>query len=457
MKITPNKSSSDILRQKAEDLLKKKSSVIVSSLSEVEILKLLYELEIHQIELELSNEELSQSRSAAQEAADKYIELYDFAPVGYFTLSKEGKILGLNLCCSQLLGKERALLINTKVGSFVTDETKQIFNSFLKSVFQGNSPKTCEVYLSGNSGIAKIVQMTGKLMGNSEQCMIAITDISERKSILEKLKRSESQLKEEVKQRTLQLETANNALKKELNHRKESQKLLKQSLQKYQSLNSYLDRTREDERKSVARIIHDNLGQTLTFLNVELTLLLKILDNTNPLILPRIDSMLQLVNQSIITSTNLITELRPIVLDNLGLLPALQQLFSDFQKNTGIQVVIRIKKDTMPVKGATATAVYQVVSEGLANIRLHSGASDLTVTATADQSAFFLTMFDNGRGITQTELKSTDSFGIIGMKERILGIKGKITIKGEPGKGTTFSLKVPLAGWGEKAGSWENS
>ena len=102
-----NKSAPAILRQKAEELLKKKPLKTGSQLSEAEMLKLIHELEVHQIELEMQNEELMLANEQAEFATKKYTELYDFAPSGYFTLSKEGKIIELNLCGSQMLGKER--------------------------------------------------------------------------------------------------------------------------------------------------------------------------------------------------------------------------------------------------------------------------------------------------------------------------------------------------------------
>ena len=108
MKNIHNKSDSEILRQNAEELLKKKSPTLVSSLSEADNLKLIYELQVHQIELEMQNDELIAAQSAAVSAAKKYLELYDFAPSGYFTLSKDGKIIELNLSGAIILGKERS-------------------------------------------------------------------------------------------------------------------------------------------------------------------------------------------------------------------------------------------------------------------------------------------------------------------------------------------------------------
>ena len=128
----PLSETESVLRQKAEAVLEKKSFKKGPKLSEIDALKLVHELEVFQIELELQNEELFMAKEkAAEMATEKYAELYDFAPSGYFTLSKEGKIIELNLSCSQMLGKERLRLKNNLFETFVSSDSKPILNLFL--------------------------------------------------------------------------------------------------------------------------------------------------------------------------------------------------------------------------------------------------------------------------------------------------------------------------------------
>ena len=119
-----NKSKSENLRQMAEELLKKRPLKPGSKLSEADFLKINHELHVHQIELEFQNEELILANEQAEVAAKKYTKLYDFAPSGYFTLSKDGRIIELNLCGSQMLGKDRSHLKNSLFTFFVSDDTK---------------------------------------------------------------------------------------------------------------------------------------------------------------------------------------------------------------------------------------------------------------------------------------------------------------------------------------------
>jgi len=171
----------EFLRQKAEKLLKKKQTTTGLQLTESETLKLIHELEVHQIELEMQNEELSLARSLAQDATEKYIELYDFAPTGYFTLSKKGTIIELNLSGANMLGKERSHLKNSLFGLFVSNDTKSIFNLFLGKIFISKSKETCELILSTNDNLSIYVHLTGILTENGEQCLVTTTDITERK------------------------------------------------------------------------------------------------------------------------------------------------------------------------------------------------------------------------------------------------------------------------------------
>jgi len=191
MKNTLNKSASKLLRQRAEELLKLKPSGSGSPISETDMLKLIHEFNVHQIELEMQNEELVLAKSAEQDA----IELYDFAPTGYFTLSNEGEILNLNLYASQMLGKEPQRLKNSRLGFFISDDTKPIFNLFLGKIFNSKAKETCEVTLSTKLNIPMAVHLTGILTGNRELCYVTAVDITERKRAEEKLSRSEKELK----------------------------------------------------------------------------------------------------------------------------------------------------------------------------------------------------------------------------------------------------------------------
>lgn len=179
---------STTLRQKAEELLDKKQQLkFDSNFSQAETLKLIHELEVYQIELEMQNEELLLAKEQAETVTEKYTELYDFSPSGYFTLSKEGKVIDVNLTGSNMLGKERLKLRNSQFGFFVSDDTKSIFNLFLEKIFKSKTRESCEVNLLPNDKSVFYGYLTGVISGDAKQCHITIVDITEIKLMQKEL------------------------------------------------------------------------------------------------------------------------------------------------------------------------------------------------------------------------------------------------------------------------------
>ncbi len=181
MKSKNSKSDAVRLRQRAEKLLNKKASKTNLKLSEEEMVKLIYELEVHQVELELQNEELRQAQTTATRYAERYLELYDFAPIGYLTLSKEGAIIEINLCASMMLERDRSQLIKSQLGFFITNDSKAVFNHFLWKIFTDCNKEKCEVILECNNKTEMYVRLTGIIDRNKEQCLVTVMDITEQK------------------------------------------------------------------------------------------------------------------------------------------------------------------------------------------------------------------------------------------------------------------------------------
>jgi PAS domain S-box-containing protein len=183
------------LRQKAEEKFKPLQSLSANQpvkLLEVEALKLIHELEVHQIELEMQNDELEQAKALAIAESAKYTELYDFAPSGYFTLSPTGEISGLNLTAANMLGKERLLLKKRPLGFYISSETKPVFSDFLEKVFQSKVKEDCELAISENGNSEMWVHLSGIASENGQQCFITAVDITERRLAANKLQAEQS-------------------------------------------------------------------------------------------------------------------------------------------------------------------------------------------------------------------------------------------------------------------------
>ena len=188
MNQSDGKSETENLRYKAEELLKMKSPKEGTKLSEAETLKLIHELKVKQIELEIQITELRHRWAMAEVAANKYTKLYDFSPTGYVSLSKEGKIIELNLYAATMLGKERLYLQGVPFGFIVTEETRGTFNQFLEDVYRSKAQATCEVTLSRNGNSKIFVHLTGIVTENGEQCLVHVNDITQRRLAEEALR-----------------------------------------------------------------------------------------------------------------------------------------------------------------------------------------------------------------------------------------------------------------------------
>jgi PAS domain-containing protein len=167
------------LRIKAEERLRAKDTVPVKPAVETDVLMLLHELQVHQVELEMQNEELREANQTAETALKRYTMLYDFAPMGYFTLDNLGTICELNFTGAEILGDKRFALINSNFKLFVANESKFTFNSFLNEVFKGSKKEACEVMLGYDKKPLGLVYMEGIVTGDDRKCLLSIVDISD--------------------------------------------------------------------------------------------------------------------------------------------------------------------------------------------------------------------------------------------------------------------------------------
>lgn len=186
-----NLSDTKALRQKAEELFKNKGLKVKTTLSKADVLRHFHELEVHQIELEMQNEELIRAKELAQIATQNYEELYDFSPMGYYTIANNGEILSLNLAGAQILGKERDKINGRLFHLYLTTNSIPIFKSFLVKVFSSKVQETCELQLLTIDNIPLYIFLTGFVKGNGENCYATAVDISIRRRAEEALRKSE--------------------------------------------------------------------------------------------------------------------------------------------------------------------------------------------------------------------------------------------------------------------------
>lgn len=173
-----NLTEAQLLRLKAEEVLKEKLKKKQTKVQESDTKKLLHELQVHQIELEMQNDELKKAYETAESALKKYTMLYDFAPMGYFILDSDGSIIDLNFTGADLLGEKRFTLVNHNFKLFISKQYQKIFNDFLSKIYSGNSIESCEVMLSYDNNPLCHVYMEGIVTGEERRCLLSVVDIS---------------------------------------------------------------------------------------------------------------------------------------------------------------------------------------------------------------------------------------------------------------------------------------
>jgi signal transduction histidine kinase len=209
-------------------------------------------------------------------------------------------------------------------------------------------------------------------------------------------------------------------------------------------LAAQLQAAREAERAHLSRELHDELGQTLTSLKLELIRLLSIIDRSqlNTAMVDRLQSLVGLTEISITTTRRLATDLRPPVLDHLGLSEAIRWETSRVEARTGIRCR-SVARGRPTLSDGQAIGVFRILQEALTNVVRHAEASAIRITLDGSSRGLVLTVKDNGRGITAAEAADPASIGLIGMRERAWLIGGTLDVSGKKGKGTTVTLRLP--------------
>jgi PAS domain-containing protein len=167
-----------MLRKRAEELLKENQKKSHKPAMESDEKKLLHELQVHQIELEMQNEELRQAYETAETALRKYTMLYDLSPLGYLTLEKDGTICELNFTAADMLGERRFSMVGSNFILFISEDSKPVFNMFLSNVFTSNAKESCKVMLGHENIPLCLVYMEGIVTGDDNKCLLSVVDIS---------------------------------------------------------------------------------------------------------------------------------------------------------------------------------------------------------------------------------------------------------------------------------------
>ncbi|HAO45887.1 MAG TPA: PAS domain S-box protein [Ferruginibacter sp.] len=234
-------------------------------------------------------------------------------------------------------------------------------------------------------------------------------------------------------------------IKQALELLKESHDVLNDRTGQLQELSTHLQQVREDERSKIAREIHDELGQQLTGLKMDISWLKKKVQHEDEAVNNKFDDAINLIAQAVRSIRHIVTELRPSMIDDLGLNAAIEWQIEEFGKRLGIAIGYTNEFDDSGVHPNIAISLFRILQESLTNIARHAGANNVSITVIRKGDEVHLTVQDDGVGFDATAKQHTHTFGLLGIKERTYMLKGDCLIDSSPGVGTCITVRIPLS------------
>ncbi|MDQ3813369.1 MAG: PAS domain-containing sensor histidine kinase [Armatimonadota bacterium] len=376
--------------------------------------EVLQELRVGCDELLAMKEELHRHSEAAVQASENRFRVFmDNTPALVFIKDEDGRYVYLNRALERFIQTPAGELLGKTNFDRLPEETaRQLRQNDLQVLASGQPQQFVEVVPTSDGRLHYEIVVKFPLTDDNGRRLLAgvAIDFTERKQAEEELARSREQLR---------------------------------------ALAAHLETAIEAERTHIAREIHDHLGQALTGLKMDLGWLSDRLPSQLPSgteapLHRKIQSMSQLIDGTIQAVRQLSSELRPAMLDDLGLEPAIEWQVQHFQDNTGIACAFTWRVDGLELDRVRATALFRILQEALTNIARHAGASHVDVRLQEQDGALLLEISDDGCGIKPEAMADVQSLGLVGMRERAHLLGGHVQIRGRPGLGTSVVVTIPL-------------
>jgi PAS domain S-box-containing protein len=389
---------------------------------------LIQDLEIHQVELQAQNEELRRSQIETEEARRKYSDLYDFAPIGYFTLDARGVILEANLTGAALLGLNRQGLIRRGFRRFVKQEDQEKLLNFCRRILEEIKVQTCELKLWRGTGASLDARLTGIALEDGEGqrlCQVAVSDVSDWKEAQRAIEQAQRELETRMQERTLvlaqlqersaALKLANDLLQVQMQERKRAEEQASRHRQQMEGLSRRLLRLQEVERHQLALDLHDQLGQVLTGIRLNLQRVQRERDETKAG--ARLAEAISMLDGALGQVRQWSFDLRP---------PLLERRFPS----------------------EIETTCFRVAQEALTNVVRHAKATNVWIEFGHTTRELQLGIRDDGVGFdvvaAQSRAAGGSSLGLLGMHERVRLCGGSLEITSSPDAGAMVVATIPL-------------
>ena len=371
---------------------------------------LVHELQVHQVELEMQNEELRRAQIDLAAARDRFIDLYDLAPVGYVTLDRDGVVVGANLTSAAMFGEDRQALLGRRFAHFVAPADADRYHRHLLLATKSGASQRVELSLRRRSGACFHAQLDCLPVappGAPATLRVTLTDNTQRR---------EAEMDRRI---------ANSAVE-----------------------------SGEASRRFIARELHEELGQRLSVLKMELAGLRAA--TSDPPREERIASMLETLDEAVAMVRRIATELRPLMLDDLGLNAAIDWLAHDSSRRLGLEVNLRLAEIDPPLDERTAVAMYRFVQEALAYVARRGHATQVAIDIR--QAAAQLVMTVQGSGAVPTtqgapSSDAGDNAETTALRDRAHLLGGQLGLDHVRGRGPRITLHLPLPTAAHQPGS----
>jgi PAS domain S-box-containing protein len=376
-----------ILRSKIKvflDLFNQKQTIIANSAS-----------------LKVSADKLGKVCAALIRSEEKYRSYIDYAPDGVIVADAKGRFLEVNKAACYITGYSHDKLLKMSFSDIIHGKSLTEAANFFMVLKQQGSAKSDLLFNHKNESIIWCSTESVRIDKNRNLCFI-----------------------------------------KDISARKQTEKELHSSLKQLKQLARYIEEVREDERVTIARELHDDLGQALTAVKIDLGIIKQ--DVTDDRLVSKINNVSELVRDTIITVQMLTAQLRPQIIDDLGLQAAIEWYTTDFAQRNQLNVVCHLDPEIISFSPSTSLTIFRIIQESLTNISKYAKASWVEIELIISEDHVEFSISDNGIGINESEIKLKKSFGIIGMKERAASLGGTFEITSGKEKGTVVRIRFPL-------------
>jgi len=383
------------------------------------------------------------AEKALRESEARYRGLYHHTPAMLHSIDINGRIVSVSDYWSEVMGYRREDIIGRRLTAFFSEESRRyaeetVFPEFFKTGFVKDVPyqfvkkdgQTIDVLLSA---IADRDEQ-GKIL----RTLAVSIDVTERKRAEEALKLAKEELSRYSKNLERQVQSRTREIHSNITALKKAQDQLRR-------LSAGIMASQEKERSAIARELHDELGQVLTALRMDAVWLQERLKGSDARASERALTMCHLIDKNIEDVRGMAFRLRPGVLDDLGLVEALDWYTTDFERRTEITCVFEYD-NVPPLSETVATAAYRITQEAITNVARHAFASRVEVALKARNGTLTLAVVDDGRGFNPLDLADAEGLGVAGMRERAGLVGGTLEVYSQPGEGTRVFFKVPVDG-----------